>query len=371
MDDIFPVKSPDIMATDKCNMACKYCFEKDKGTSAMDIEKLLKYFSYNPARSSFPFGGEPLLVLDHYIKLVEEIKKSDLHDQLKKELLKKTKILITNGTLVKNNLEKIKKNGFELQISIDGPKSVHDNYRVYPNGKGTFDRIMEAVELCQKHKIPWSIHGVVARETLCRYKDIFKFYFETYLKYKGKEKAINFMKNNNFQIIFEDNYTDEDVDILIHQFHLIADYIYTRDYLNLKEKDTLFDKFFNKHGGVCAAGCSLMAIDTDFNIYPCHRLAAVPEREKYRLGNLFEPYNLQNKKLFNAFYEVGRRRKYMYSFLTDLNQFNDKENNRFFMWCPATHMQETGSPYNQPPKYNVMFTEVNRAIKEIIKAYRE
>jgi len=49
-----------------------------------------------------------------------------------------------NGTLL--NKEKIKflvQNQFSILISIDGPKEIHDRYRVFKNGKGTFNCLIK------------------------------------------------------------------------------------------------------------------------------------------------------------------------------------------------------------------------------------
>ena len=369
LDDIFPVKAPDILATRGCNMGCKYCFEPSKRQGDnMDVDRLLEYFSYNPARSCFPFGGEPLLVLDSYIELIKKVSESSLPKKIKQEIIKKTRQIITNGTLIKANRKKIKDWGFHMQISFDGPEHVHNLYRVFPNGKGSYDKVMEGIMVCIEDDIPWSIHGVVAKDTIKYMFDIFTFYFEFYRKYKGNERAIDFMSHNNFQVIFEDNYDDNDIDVLIHEYHRIVDWIYKHKYLSDKEKNLLFTKFFEKKGGVCSSGASLMAVGTNFDFYLCHRLAAVPDNEKYRVGNLFEPYDIEHKEEVNAFTEIARKKKMMYSSVT-INDGFKGDNVHLFMWCPATNLQESGNPYYQPCKYNVMFSEVNRVIPIFKEAY--
>ena len=70
---IYNVICPDILLTNRCNMACKYCFEKDKGEDDMDEKKLLEYYSHNPCTSTFPFGGEPLLKIDLLLKIIEAV----------------------------------------------------------------------------------------------------------------------------------------------------------------------------------------------------------------------------------------------------------------------------------------------------------
>lgn len=367
---IYNVICPDILLTNRCNMACKYCFEKDKGTDDMNEKKLLEYYSHNPCTSTFPFGGEPLLKLDLLIKIIELVKNNrNIQKKRKDVLLKKLKTVITNGTLIKNNVEKIKKHGLEMQISFDGPQKVHDTYRVFPNGKGTYDRCMEAVEICVKEGIKWSVHGVMARETLKYFSDTFIWFFEIYKEHRGLEHAIDHMRHNNYQIIFEDDYTDSDVDIVVDQFHQLTEWIYSRDYMTIKQKDLLFHNFLEKHGGVCSAGTTLIAFDTELNMYPCHRLGVVPEKEKYLLGNAMDIKTLKNFKMYNSYYNIGRAHRYMYSAVQNNHNFKDLENTKWFMWCPATNMQTSDSVYYQSAKYNVMFSEINRAIKAIKKVY--
>ena len=53
-----------------------------------------------------------------------------------------------------------------MQISIDGPKNVHDSARLYPDGRGSFDDVYEAVEICFREGIPWSAHGSIGPENI-------------------------------------------------------------------------------------------------------------------------------------------------------------------------------------------------------------
>lgn len=370
INDIFPIKAPDILGTRDCNLSCKYCFEPKKlRNNKMDTNLLMKYMDYNPARSCFLFGGEPLLILDLYIDFIEKVKKSPLPGEFKEQIIKKSKNIITNGTLIKANIDKIKKYGFHMQISFDGPKHVHDQYRVFPNGSGTYDAVMKGIETCIENDISWSIHGVVAKKTIKYIYDIFTTFIGLYLKHKTKENAIDHMRHNNFQVIFEDEYDDEDIDTILEQYHKIADWIYTRDYFTDDEKNTLFENFFEKHGGVCSSGASLMALDTNFDFYPCHRLAARDNNKKYRIGNVFKPFDIKNKEMLNSFIEISRRRYYLYSSVTNIYGFKNDKETRLFMWCPATNMEESGNPYFQPAKYNVMFSEVNRFIPLLKETY--
>ena len=41
-----------------------------------------------------------------------------------------------------------KDNAFLVGVSIDGPKEIHDTYRVDKGGKGSFDRVMAGDRVC-------------------------------------------------------------------------------------------------------------------------------------------------------------------------------------------------------------------------------
>jgi sulfatase maturation enzyme AslB (radical SAM superfamily) len=297
------------------------------------------------------------------IKIIEENK--SIPEKRKRIVLNKFRTIITNGILIPQMVDKLKENNFEVQISIDGCKEAIDTNRVFPTGKGTYDKIMEAIECCAENEIKWSVHGVIDKETLPYLFETTKWFFEIYEKYKkeGLDYAVSHLKHNTFQVIFESDYQDSDVDILIDQFFKIADWVWNHKELTQKQKERFFDNFFFKTGGVCGAGAGLIALDTEFNILPCHRVAFTDERENYMLGNVFKPTEFKNFKLYNAYFKLSKRQRYMYSAVTQNHAYKNPTTLMWFMWCPSTNLQETGSPYFQPVKYNLMFTELNRAIK--------
>ncbi len=371
-DLVFAIPCPDILFTGRCNLRCKYCFEHDKFDRDIDGEKLNEYLSHNPLSSAFPFGGEPLLVLDRLINAVKIIEKNpNIPEKRKNETLRKFRHIITNGILLPSCVDKLKKGNFAVQISIDGVKEANDLNRVFPSGAGTYDHIIKAIECCVENNIEWSIHGVIDKRTLPYLFETTKWFFEMYAKYKpnGYNYAVDYIKNNTFQIIFESDYDDDDVDLLIKQFFQIAEWVWNHDKLNQEQKERFFDNFFFKMGGVCGAGTGLLVLDTEFDIYPCHRLAFIDDKEAFKLGNAFKVDDFKNFKLYNSFHKLGKRFKYLYSAITQNHNYNDANNLMWMMWCPATNFTECDNLFFQPVKYNLMFTELNRAIKLIRLSY--
>jgi uncharacterized protein len=144
------IKQIIIDLTNRCNMRCKYCIFSGKykyvrthRNNEMPEEiakKAVDHFTKNCSKTEPPFvtfyGGEPFLNFKLFKIIVDYVKSngSNFHFSL-----------TTNGTLL--NDEKICsyliENDISLNISLDGPKYVHDENRVMINGNGSFNQIIE------------------------------------------------------------------------------------------------------------------------------------------------------------------------------------------------------------------------------------
>lgn len=141
-------KALTILPTLNCNLKCSYCFVGDnivnKSMSREVINQLKNYLknSYSKVEqlSLCWFGGEPLLELP----IIEEIT-----EYIKELGIKYKSDIVTNGILITsdviNLLEKL--NISNIQITLDGIKETHDRKRIFENGQGTFDRIMNNLRL--------------------------------------------------------------------------------------------------------------------------------------------------------------------------------------------------------------------------------
>lgn len=137
--------------TERCNMRCKYCaysglYEGQRTHSDRDMTsataiKALNHFLQNmsdDACISF-YGGEPLLKSDLIKRVIGHV-----------ESVADKKIrysMTTNGTLLTpENCRYIIEKDFNLMVSLDGPKEIHDRYRVYQNGNGSFRAITDNLQ---------------------------------------------------------------------------------------------------------------------------------------------------------------------------------------------------------------------------------
>jgi len=144
--------------TRKCNLKCRYCHvsgKYSKNTSIHDhmnkdtSHKAVDFFLERTAGSEHPYisfyGGEPLIRYDLIKDAVQYIKRRQTSD-------KYCFSLTTNATLLnKEILDFFIENDFSVLVSLDGPEEVNDRYRIFRNGKGTFQRIMRNLEFVKTY----------------------------------------------------------------------------------------------------------------------------------------------------------------------------------------------------------------------------
>ncbi len=148
-----------------CNLDCKYCYFLAKedlypGSSFRMSDDLLEEYirQYIEAQQvpevTFAWqGGEPTLMgLEFFQKAIELQKK---HQKPDTRLFNS---LQTNGTLLDEDWCRFfHDNDFLIGLSMDGPKALHDAYRVDKGGKPTFDTVMRAAEMMQTHGVEFNI----------------------------------------------------------------------------------------------------------------------------------------------------------------------------------------------------------------------
>src|SRR3989442_1296022 len=149
-----------------CNLDCSYCFYLDREADPykalparrMDydtLERLVSgYLFYSYPVSAFAFqGGEPTLAgLPFFEKLVKLQQEHGRGGQMISNAMQ------TNGVLLDQSwCDFFKSYSWLLGVSNDGPEEVNDLYRYNKEGRGTWKRVMQSVELLQKNKVDFNI----------------------------------------------------------------------------------------------------------------------------------------------------------------------------------------------------------------------
>ena len=167
-----------------CNINCEYCFFLKKealypgSNFRMTDEVHDAYIRQLFAGHQVPNvtvawqGGEPTLMgLDFYRRSVE-FQKSCAKPGTQIE-----NSFQTNGILLDDEWCRFfRENKFLVGLSVDGPKELHDIYRKDKGGHGTFDRVLRAVRLLQRHQVEFNILCTVNSQNAARPLDVYRFF---------------------------------------------------------------------------------------------------------------------------------------------------------------------------------------------------
>ena len=98
-------------------------------------------------------GGEPTLMkLDFFRRAVELVEKYRRPGQIVQHTFQ------TNGLLLDDDwCAFFKQHDFLVGLSVDGPRELHDTYRVDRRGQGTFDLVMRGWRHLRKHEVDFNI----------------------------------------------------------------------------------------------------------------------------------------------------------------------------------------------------------------------
>ncbi|MDA1192828.1 MAG: anaerobic sulfatase maturase, partial [Candidatus Poribacteria bacterium] len=167
-----------------CNLDCKYCYYLEKEhlypprhSFRMEVEVLEQYVKQYIAAQSGPEiafawqGGEPTLLGLHFFEKVVELQQKYCPDGGKI-----TNALQTNGTLLDERWCKLfRENDFLIGLSIDGPRELHDKYRVDKGGKPTFDQVFAAMKLMQAENVEFNTLTTVHRANSRQPLEVYRF----------------------------------------------------------------------------------------------------------------------------------------------------------------------------------------------------
>ncbi len=148
-----------------CNIDCDYCFFLSKGAlypqqshrmSDLTLDTYIRQLleSHTAAQVQLAWqGGEPTLMgLPFFERALELVEKYRRPGQTVEHSIQ------TNGTLIDAHWCRFfRQNRFLVGLSVDGPRQLHDRYRVDRLGQGTFERVMQGWRLLRQHGVAFNI----------------------------------------------------------------------------------------------------------------------------------------------------------------------------------------------------------------------
>lgn len=271
-----------------CDERCVYCFYRrpsnpyiNSSSHRMNAEVLssfiFQYLTISPEEASFCWqGGEPMLAeIDFFKKVIELQIKHGSPGQVIGNVLQ------TNGLLIDEEWAKFfKEYNFFLGVSLDGPEELHDPYR----GKGTFKKVMEALNILRTYGMEFNILSVVSDLTVQEPDKLFDFFLSQKLchlqfipcvemDYRTGEMTSFSVKPDEYGKflcrLFDRWYNEGMMDISIRLFDNIL-----MAYLGQEPEICEFKK---------KCGCYVV-LEYNGDIYPCDFFV----EKKWCLGNLME-----------------------------------------------------------------------------------
>lgn len=162
-----------ICPTVNCNYRCTYCYQRHVGTLMPPVvqDRLCGFLAeQEPAVSSLSivwFGGEPLLGLSVIERLTPQLRAIVDRDAYSAHI-------ITNGSLLTPDVStRLVELGIDsAQITLDGPRDIHDVRRPGAGGQPTFNRILTNMAAADR-RLDFSVRVNTDRRNAERVTELF------------------------------------------------------------------------------------------------------------------------------------------------------------------------------------------------------
>jgi len=245
--------------TEECNLACDYCYTKNNDKLRKRVLKFKKakeiidYWYENgkhlEKREFAVWGGEPLLQWDLVKKVILYLQSIDVDKSI-------IIGVINNGTLyTKEKAKWLDDHKIQSVISLDGIQKTHDAHRKTLSGSGSWNTIIKNIKnLTIKQRERLLLTTTITPDTAPYLVEIIEFYIKLSIK------------NVVLIPVYEENWTENDFEILEKQYKKIIPYL---NYFN-KIKPLYYSVKETKlnYCGACSTSSS-WSID-GYN-FPCQR----------------------------------------------------------------------------------------------------
>ncbi len=276
-------------ASADCNLRCSYCFYLPKAglypetaTHRMSDETLRNLVrSYMAtAQPSYTFGwqgGEPTLMgVDFFRKVTAYQKEFGFPG------CSVSNGLQTNGTLIDDEFAAhLAEYKFLVGVSLDGPESIHNRYRRYPDGSGSHPAVLKGIETLRRNAVDFNILTLVSKANVLQPHEVYRYLKELGFMYHQYIECVEFDKSGRLLPYAIDG--DEWGDFLCGIFDEWIDGD-TRT-VSVRLFDSIVYKLVTGGSNVCAMGddCrQYFMVEYNGDVYPCDFFAET----ELKLGNV-------------------------------------------------------------------------------------
>jgi uncharacterized protein len=163
-----------------CNFSCSYCYQDEytNPNQSATPELIDAFFLYirkelaDRRKYLTIFGGEPLLNTPHQRSLIAYmVEKSN---EVALDLC-----VVTNGYYLENYIDLLSKGKIrEIQITLDGTKSIHDQRRFLKGGSPTFEPIVRGIDAALAAGFPVNLRMVIDKQNIENLPELASFAIE-------------------------------------------------------------------------------------------------------------------------------------------------------------------------------------------------
>jgi uncharacterized protein len=291
----FPLQSIVLNITNQCNLSCSYCYEfgedkiatpegkkkfMDWETARQSVDYLFAESGNRPSVHITFFGGETLMNFPLMKQVVSYARQEAAHLGRNVEFS-----LTTNATLLSSTIiEFLTSNNIGVTVSMDGTREMQDTFRIFSNGKGSYDIIRPKVEeLISKHRS----RPVGARVTMTSAAmDVRKIYQHLKHELGFHEVAFAPVTTSPDRLY---SIGEQGMGSVLDQFSDLAN-----EYLEYALRgehhgfSNISDTLAELHQGVnkslpCGAGLGMVGVGPSGDIAPCHRFV---DSDEHLIGNI-------------------------------------------------------------------------------------
>lgn len=279
------------VVTYNCNFRCPYCYESRERKDGKQqivfnrkqVDKAYKAINniqpHKELRSNqiILYGGEPLLAENKDI--ISYIVEEGVKQGYKFEA-------VTNGYELESFVDLLDKSKiFRLQITVDGPKDIHDQRRIHFLHNNTFDKIIKNIQLALDKNIQVNVRMNTDNNNIkyfAELKDFFEqkgfFSYSNFVLYSAiieNNSSITSLEQESLNFISAQSYIEQHKQY--KTISLCQDYgIFNSIYSAIQKKLPIkFNSVF------CSAQSSGYVLDPLGNIYPCWEVVG---QKEYLLG---------------------------------------------------------------------------------------
>ena len=277
-------------ASSICNLRCDYCFyfdvSKNRSTESfgqMDIsiaeEIIRKALESAEESCTFMFqGGEPTLRgLSFFKYFCDTVKLYNTKG------LSIAYTVQTNGILLDEDWAAfLLEENFLVGLSLDGPKTYHDENRKTPSGKGSYQKTIGAARILDRYGIPFNVLCVVTQNSARHSQSIYKHFIKNGMKYLQFIPCIDPIGGEETEFSLKPVRYGEFLNTI---FDLWYDNLLKGNYISIRDIDNYINRIKGNRTEICTLNgrCTCQfVIESDGSVYPCDFYVT----DEWNIGNI-------------------------------------------------------------------------------------